>query len=165
EQGQRLDPERVRRAIHEELLTNKTIAWLKSQTTVNWVDSEGKPTEAPLLSAADEDSGEPETPQVPEAEFGADEPETAEETTAVDGAEVEDAAPLEAIADEADVDADEVENSASGVEDSSEPEVPVEVEPDSGSDPVPPLVLESAAAELEAISSETKPNKKGKKEK
>ncbi|MFQ3614206.1 MAG: trigger factor [Cyanobacteriota bacterium] len=165
EQGTRLEPERVRRAIHEELLTNKTIAWLKSQTTVNWVDSEGNPTEAPLLSAADEDSGEPETPQVPEAEFGADEPDTSEETTEEtteegDGAEVEDAAPPEAIA----VEADEVENSASEVEDSSEPEVPVEVEPvDSAADPVPPLAPESAAAESEAIPGETKPNKKGKK--
>ncbi|MEN9229741.1 MAG: hypothetical protein Q6L68_02445, partial [Thermostichus sp. DG02_5_bins_236] len=72
EQGQRLDPERVRRAIHEELLTNKTIAWLKSQTTVNWVDSEGNPTEAPSFSQVAQGSGPKEGTQsetVPEAEL------------------------------------------------------------------------------------------------
>jgi trigger factor len=89
EQGTRLDPERVQRAIHEELLTNKTIAWLKSQTTVNWVDSEGNPTEAPIFSAPDEDSednvesspessAESASASVPEAEFGTDEPEVEE---------------------------------------------------------------------------------------
>lgn len=174
-QGTRLDPEWVRWAVHEELLTRKTLAWLKSQTTVNWVDSEGNPTEAPSFSAADEGSGEPKTPQIPEAEFGADEldtakettEETVQETTAADGAEVEEPAPLEAIAVEADVDADAVEDSTSEVEDSSEPEVPVEVEPvDSVANPAPPLAPESAdaeATESESIPGETIPDREGEK--
>jgi trigger factor len=35
--------ERVRQAVYKGLLTDKVMAWLKSQTTVNWVDSEGNP--------------------------------------------------------------------------------------------------------------------------
>jgi trigger factor len=70
QQGQRLDRERVRQAVYESLLTNKVMAWLKSQTTVNWVDSEGNPTQAPTSLAGSEEKVE-----VPEAEFEADEPE------------------------------------------------------------------------------------------
>lgn len=70
QQGQRLDRERVRQAVYEGLLTNKVMAWLKSQTTVNWVDSEGNPTQAPTSLAGSEEKVE-----VPEAEFEADEPE------------------------------------------------------------------------------------------
>lgn len=73
QQGQKLDRERVRRvrqAVYESLLTNKVMAWLKSQTTVNWVDSEGNPTQAPTSLAGSEEKVE-----VPEAEFEADEPE------------------------------------------------------------------------------------------
>ncbi|MGY4590794.1 trigger factor [Thermostichus sp. MS-CIW-40] len=73
QQGQKLDRERVRRvrqAVYESLLTNKVMAWLKSQTTVNWVDSEGNPTQAPTSLAGSE-----EKVAVPEAEFEADEPE------------------------------------------------------------------------------------------
>lgn len=176
EQGTRLDPERVRRAVHEELLTNKTIAWLKSQTTVNWVDSEGNPTEAPLFSTSVEDSvasGTPQsdTPQVPEAEFGADEPEIAPEaTTAIDGTEVEEAVSPEATA----LNADEAEDSSAPVEDS--PGAPEEVnsasDPASSSDaepePLSELSEEEGAApepETITISSDTKPNKPNKKDK
>lgn len=70
QQGQRLDRERVRQAVYEGLLTNKVMAWLKSQTTVNWVDSEGNPTQAPTSLAGSE-----EKVAVPEAEFEADGPE------------------------------------------------------------------------------------------
>ena len=49
QQGHKLDRERTRQVIYENLLTRKVMAWLKSQTTVNWVDSEGNPTEAPPL--------------------------------------------------------------------------------------------------------------------
>jgi len=70
QQGQRLDRERVRQAVYEGLLTDKVMAWLKSQTTVNWVDSEGNPTQAPTSLAGSEEKVE-----VPEAEFEADEPE------------------------------------------------------------------------------------------
>ncbi|MEN9202611.1 MAG: trigger factor [Thermostichus sp. DG_1_6_bins_120] len=87
QQGQRLDPERVRQAVHEELLTNKVMAWLKAQTTVHWVDSEGNPTEAPLFSQAVEESAVEagvKSGIVPEAELGHDEPETREETTAAE---------------------------------------------------------------------------------
>jgi trigger factor len=70
QQGQKLDRERVRQAVYESLLTNKVMAWLKSQTTVNWVDSEGNPTQAPTSLAGSEEKVE-----VPEAEFEADEPE------------------------------------------------------------------------------------------
>lgn len=73
QQGQKLDRERVRRvrqAVYESLLTNKVMAWLKSQTTVNWVDSEGNPTQAPTSLAGSEEKVE-----VPEAEFEADGPE------------------------------------------------------------------------------------------
>jgi len=70
QQGQKLDRERVRQAVYEGLLTNKVMAWLKSQTTVNWVDSEGNPTQAPTSLAGSEEKVE-----VPEAEFEADEPE------------------------------------------------------------------------------------------
>jgi len=70
QQGQKLDRERVRQAVYEGLLTNKVMAWLKSQTTVNWVDSEGNPTQAPTSLAGSE-----ERVEVPEAEFEADEPE------------------------------------------------------------------------------------------
>jgi trigger factor len=70
QQGQRLDRERVRQAVYEGLLTNKVMAWLKSQTTVNWVDDEGNPTQAPTSLAGSE-----ERVEVPEAEFEADGPE------------------------------------------------------------------------------------------
>jgi trigger factor len=70
QQGQKLDRGRVRQAVYEGLLTNKVMAWLKSQTTVNWVDSEGNPTQAPTSLAGSEEKVE-----VPEAEFEADEPE------------------------------------------------------------------------------------------
>ncbi|MFS8820867.1 trigger factor [Synechococcus sp. W60.1] len=70
QQGQRLDRERVRQAVYEGLLTNKVMAWLKSQTTVNWVDSEGNPTQAPTSLSSSE-----EKVAVPEAEFEADGPE------------------------------------------------------------------------------------------
>jgi trigger factor len=70
QQGQKLDRERVRQAVYEGLLTNKVMAWLKSQTTVNWVDSEGNPTQAPTSLAGSE-----ERVEVPEAEFEADGPE------------------------------------------------------------------------------------------
>ncbi|MDT7946087.1 MAG: trigger factor [Cyanobacteriota bacterium PSP.bin.10] len=70
QQGQKLDRERVRQAVYEGLLTDKVMAWLKSQTTVNWVDSEGNPTQAPTSLASSEEKVE-----VPEAEFEADEPE------------------------------------------------------------------------------------------
>ncbi|MGY2802810.1 trigger factor [Thermostichus sp. MS-CIW-25] len=70
QQGQKLDRERVRQAVYEGLLTNKVMAWLKSQTTVNWVDSEGNPTQAPTSLAGSEEKVE-----VPEAEFKFDEPE------------------------------------------------------------------------------------------
>ncbi|MGY2838754.1 trigger factor [Thermostichus sp. MS-CIW-41] len=70
QQGQRLDRERVRQAVYEGLLTNKVMAWLKSQTTVNWVDDEGNPTQAPTSLAGSE-----ERVEVPEAEFKFDEPE------------------------------------------------------------------------------------------
>jgi len=70
QQGQKLDRERVRQAVYEGLLTNKVMAWLKSQTTVNWVDDEGNPTQAPTSLAGSEEKVE-----VPEAEFEADEPE------------------------------------------------------------------------------------------
>jgi trigger factor len=70
QQGQKLDRERVRQAVYEGLLTDKVMAWLKSQTTVNWVDSEGNPTQAPTSLAGSE-----ERVEVPEAEFEADEPE------------------------------------------------------------------------------------------
>lgn len=70
QQGQKLDRERVRQAVYEGLLTNKVMAWLKSQTTVNWVDSEGNPTQAPTSLAGSEEKVE-----VPEAEFEADGPE------------------------------------------------------------------------------------------
>jgi trigger factor len=70
QQGQKLDRERVRQAVYEGLLTDKVMAWLKSQTTVNWVDSEGNPTQAPTSLAGSEEKVE-----VPEAEFEADEPE------------------------------------------------------------------------------------------
>jgi trigger factor len=70
QQGQKLDRERVRQAVYEGLLTNKVMAWLKSQTTVNWVDSEGNPTQAPTSLAGSEEKVE-----VLEAEFEADEPE------------------------------------------------------------------------------------------
>ncbi|MFS8798106.1 trigger factor [Synechococcus sp. R60.3] len=70
QQGQKLDRERVRQAVYESLLTNKVMAWLKSQTTVNWVDSEGNPTQAPTSLASSE-----EKVAVPEAEFEADGPE------------------------------------------------------------------------------------------
>lgn len=70
QQGQKLDRERVRQAVYESLLTNKVMAWLKSQTTVNWVDSEGNPTQAPTSLAGSEEKVE-----VPEAEFKFDEPE------------------------------------------------------------------------------------------
>lgn len=70
QQGQRLDRERVRQAVYEGLLTNKVMAWLKSQTTVNWVDDEGNPTQAPTSLAGSEEKVE-----VPEAEFKFDEPE------------------------------------------------------------------------------------------
>jgi trigger factor len=70
QQGQKLDRERVRQAVYEGLLTDKVMAWLKSQTTVNWVDSEGNPTQAPTSLAGSE-----EKVAVPEAEFEADEPE------------------------------------------------------------------------------------------
>ena len=70
QQGQKLDRERVRQAVYESLLTNKVMAWLKSQTTVNWVDSEGNPTQAPTSLAGSE-----EKVAVPEAEFEADGPE------------------------------------------------------------------------------------------
>ena len=70
QQGQRLDRERVRQAVYEGLLTDKVMAWLKSQTTVNWVDSEGNPTQAPTSLAGSEEKVE-----VPEAEFEADGPE------------------------------------------------------------------------------------------
>ncbi len=49
QQGQKLDREGVRQVVYENLLTRKVMAWLKSHTTVNWVDSEGHPTEAPAL--------------------------------------------------------------------------------------------------------------------
>lgn len=70
QQSQKLDRERVRQAVYEGLLTDKVMAWLKSQTTVNWVDSEGNPTQAPTSLAGSEEKVE-----VPEAEFEADEPE------------------------------------------------------------------------------------------
>jgi trigger factor len=70
QQGQKLDRERVRQAVYEGLLTDKVMAWLKSQTTVNWVDSEGNPTQAPTSLAGSEEKVE-----VPEAKFEADEPE------------------------------------------------------------------------------------------
>ncbi|MFS8808858.1 trigger factor [Synechococcus sp. R6-10] len=70
QQGQKLDRERVRQAVYEGLLTDKVMAWLKSQTTVNWVDSEGNPTQAPTSLAVSEEKVE-----VPEAEFEADGPE------------------------------------------------------------------------------------------
>lgn len=70
QQGQKLDRERVRQAVYEGLLTDKVMAWLKSQTTVNWVDSEGNPTQAPTSLAGSEEKVE-----VPEAEFKFDEPE------------------------------------------------------------------------------------------
>lgn len=70
QQGQRLDRERVRQAVYEGLLTNKVMAWLKSQTTVNWVDDEGNPTQAPTSLAGSE-----ERVEVPEAEFKFDERE------------------------------------------------------------------------------------------
>ena len=70
QQGQKLDRERVRQAVYEGLLTDKVMAWLKSQTTVNWVDSEGNPTQAPTSLAGSEEKVE-----VPEAEFEADGPE------------------------------------------------------------------------------------------
>jgi trigger factor len=70
QQGQKLDRERVRQAVYEGLLTDKVMAWLKSQTTVNWVDSEGNPTQAPTSLAGSE-----ERVEVPEAEFEADGPE------------------------------------------------------------------------------------------
>jgi trigger factor len=70
QQGQKLDRERVRQAVYEGLLTDKVMAWLKSQTTVNWVDSEGNPTQAPTSLAGSEEKVE-----VPEAEFEADDPE------------------------------------------------------------------------------------------
>lgn len=70
QQGQKLDRGRVRQAVYEGLLTDKVMAWLKSQTTVNWVDSEGNPTQAPTSLAGSEEKVE-----VPEAEFEADGPE------------------------------------------------------------------------------------------
>ncbi len=147
-QGTRLDPERVRRAIHEELLTNKAIAWLKSQTTVNWVDSEGNPTEAPTFSAPDEDSednaesslepsAESASASVPEAEFGADEPE-AEES---------------GIPAEAETALEPTVSPEATIEEIADPEpTPASSAPDSEET--------TAVAELPA---DPKPNKKGKK--
>jgi len=69
-QGQKLDREGVRQVVYENLLTRKVMAWLKSHTTVNWVDSEGNPTEAPplpvgagaeLVSEAEEPTASKET--------------------------------------------------------------------------------------------------------
>ncbi len=73
QQGVRVDPERLRRVVHEELLTRKAMAWLKSQTTVNWVDSEGNPTDPPRPL---EETKEATGAGVPEAEFAADDLET-----------------------------------------------------------------------------------------
>lgn len=73
-QGQKLDPKRVQQVVHEELLTGKVMSFLRSQTTVNWVDGEGNPVEAPALEQLEE----PES-QVSEAEFT--DPETTDPET------------------------------------------------------------------------------------
>ncbi|MEN9220994.1 MAG: trigger factor [Thermostichus sp. BF3_bins_97] len=161
EQGTRLDPDRVRRAIHEELLTNKTIAWLKSQTTVNWVDGEGNPTEAPNFSALDEEVEELEelaesTPAtVPEAEFGADEPSgigiPVEAETAPDEETPAEIAPEPAASPEA------------------TPEAIGEIAEIADSEPAPAEAEASVAPAPEEIaadgetSTDPKPSKKGKK--
>jgi trigger factor len=68
---EKLDPKRLQQVIHEDLLTSKVMAWLKSQTTVSWVDADGNPVEAPQLEP-EADWEAPESiveSSIPEAEF------------------------------------------------------------------------------------------------
>lgn len=157
QQGQRLDRERVRQAVYEGLLTNKVMAWLKSQTTVNWVDSEGNPTQAPTSLAGSE-----ERVEVPEAEFKFDEPEA--EVSGIPEA-VESSSETATGA--------ETDGEAAVVEAEPAPEEAVEVSPaetlsDSAADSEPKATIpveekvEETTAETPAAE-KPKPSKKGKK--
>ena len=88
--GQKLDPKRVQQVVHEELLTSKVMAFLRSETTTQWVDSEGNPVEAPPLEPVQGQAPELEAEsQVSEAEFTEEEAVATEVTpTEVDPIEV-----------------------------------------------------------------------------
>ena len=157
QQSQKLDRERVRQAVYEGLLTNKVMAWLKSQTTVNWVDSEGNPTQAPTSLAGSE-----ERVEVPEAEFKFDEPEA--EVSGIPEA-VESSSETATGA--------ETDGEAAVVEAEPAPEEAVEVSPaetlsDSAADSEPKATIpveekaEETTAETPAAE-KPKPSKKGKK--
>lgn len=106
---QKLDPKRVQQALHEQLLTGKVMTFLRSQTTVNWVDKEGNPVEAPQLEQLQED-------QVSEAEFI----EETEETTTTEEPAAVGAIDVAAVSDDAE---SELEATGSeGETDDSSPE-------------------------------------------
>ncbi|MDX2273269.1 MAG: trigger factor [Cyanobacteriota bacterium] len=65
----RQDVKRLQKIIHEDLLTNKVMNWLKSNTTVTWLDGEGNPIDAPELAEAEEESALDSASSIPEAEF------------------------------------------------------------------------------------------------
>ena len=141
QQGQKLDRERVRQAVHEDLLANKVMAWLKSQTTVTWVDSEGNPTEAPAFSPRSEgedgqERAESASAAVPEAEFEAERLEA--EGSGIPEA-VEPPVDTEAegeVATEPEAALPSVEAEASGIPEAAEPsaeaEKPAEEKPKPG---------------------------------
>ena len=153
QQGQRLDRERVRQAVYEGLLTNKVMAWLKSQTTVNWVDDEGNPTQAPTSLAGSE-----ERVEVPEAEFKFDEREA--EVSGIPGA-------IESSSETAT--GAETDGEAAVVEAEPAPEEAVEVSPAetvSASAAEATLPVEEKAAETATeipAAEKPKPSKKDKK--
>ncbi len=126
QQGQKLDRERVRQAVHEDLLAKKVMAWLKSQTTVNWVDSEGNPTEAPTLSPRAEGSTGAAGPEV---ELETEKPEGSAIPEAVEPAAEAKAEGEVATAPEAVLPSAEAE--AAGIL-SAEAEKPAEEEPKPG---------------------------------
>jgi trigger factor len=155
QQGQKLDRERVRQAVHEDLLANKVMAWLKSQTTVNWVDSEGNPTEPPTLSPRSEGEDRQERSEsaragVPETEFEAEKPEGSAIPEAVEP-------PVDAkaegeVATEPQAALPSVEAEASGIPEAVEPSAEAATDPAG-------LQLEQAVAETPKAGKKSKKDK------
>jgi trigger factor len=155
QQGQKLDRERVRQAVHEDLLANKVMAWLKSQTTVNWVDSEGNLTEPPTLSPRSEGEDRQERSEsaragVPETEFEAEKPEGSAIPEAVEP-------PVDAkaegeVATEPQAALPSVEAEASGIPEAVEPSAEAATDPAG-------LQLEQAVAETPKAGKKSKKDK------
>lgn len=153
QQGQKLDRERVRQTVYEGLLIDKVMAWLKSQTTVNWVDGEGNPTQAPTSWA-----GLEERVEVPEAEFEADGPEISGIPEAVESSSE--------TATNAETEGEAVAAEAEPVLEEAVEASPAETLSDSDPKPGATIPVEEKAKETAVeipAAEEPKPSKKGKK--